>query len=128
MLAVDVGQNHWNEVNSIVKGGNYGWNIKEARHCFVPRNGPTRTACMVDGYRGEKLIDPVLEYMKPSSEGGAGYRVVGGYTYQGDLLPSMIGSYVFGDWSRSQDHGDGLIFCATSSGWEWKMEEVLVEE
>ncbi len=78
----DVGQNKYEEINRIVLGGNYGWNIREGRHCFEARSCPT------DGF-----IDPVAEY--PRSEG---ISVTGGYVYRGSKFPALAGRFVYGDF------------------------------
>ncbi len=48
----DVGQNLWEEINLGVKGGNYGWNLREAKHEFAPNSTSS----------GPGLIDPIWEY------------------------------------------------------------------
>ena len=51
LWAGDVGQNLWEEINIIEKGGNYGWSLREAR---------TPSEAKASG-RG-RLIDPIWEY------------------------------------------------------------------
>ncbi len=67
LLAADVGQNLFESVNHVQRGGNYSWNVKEGTHCFStetpldpPQNCPQSTPDDVRG--GEPLLDPVIEY------------------------------------------------------------------
>jgi hypothetical protein len=106
LVVADVGQLLWEEVSVAVKGGNFGWNVKEGTHCFstaTPNQSPAECADVVEsGVRaGDPLVDPVIEYANARQEGGLGLAVVGGYVYRGAALPQLSGRYVFGDWSES---------------------------
>ncbi len=125
LFAIDVGQDLWEEVNIITKGGNYGWNIREGMHCFDPEN-PTEPPdeCPTVGERGEELIDPILEYRNARND-GIGIAIVGGYVYRGKLIEGLIGNYVFADWSRSFNNGDGSVFAATLENGKWIFDELM---
>jgi glucose/arabinose dehydrogenase len=94
LFLADVGQDRFEEVNLIERGGNYGWNIMEASSCFSPSTG-----CDTAG-----LILPIAEYGRDE-----GASVTGGYVYRGALIPDLRGTYVFGDfisgriWGLSQN-------------------------
>jgi glucose/arabinose dehydrogenase len=128
LFAGDAGQELWEEVDLVVKGGNYGWNIKEGTHCFDPDN-PTESPeeCPDTGARGEPLIDPVIEYANHHQPGGLGAVVVGGNVYRGKTLPQLRGRYVFGDWSREFEDPDGTLFAAKRRRRGlWQMQELRV--
>ncbi|MFC7213851.1 PQQ-dependent sugar dehydrogenase [Saliphagus sp. GCM10025334] len=95
LYVADVGQNRFEEVNLVEKGGNYGWNVKEGTHCYKADDCPDRTPDHVRG--GEPLRDPIVEY---PHEGDpiSGVSVVGGYVYRGSTLSELDGRYVFGDF------------------------------
>jgi glucose/arabinose dehydrogenase len=82
LFVADVGQDHFEEIDIVQKGGNYGWNIMEGRHCFNPPSG-----CNMTG-----LTLPIAEY--DHSEGNA---VIGGFVYRGSILTGLQGQYIFGD-------------------------------
>ena len=84
LFLADVGQNTWEEVNIIEKGGNYGWKIMEATHCFEPEAN-CNTADL-------KL--PIAEYKH-----NEGISITGGYVYNGTGIPELTGKYIFADWS-----------------------------
>jgi glucose/arabinose dehydrogenase len=119
LFAGDAGQELWEEVSIVDKGGNYGWNVKEGTHCFNTENPdvspPECPDDVGDGHprAGDPLIDPVIEYANHHQPGGLGATVVGGFVYRGDVLPQLSGRYVFGDWSREFEEPDGTLFVAS---------------
>jgi glucose/arabinose dehydrogenase len=79
----DVGQDLWEEIDAIEKGGNYGWPWKEGFADFRPR-----------GKRGPgEFRAPVLAYDRDD-----GWSVTGGYVYRGEGVPALRGRYVYGDY------------------------------
>jgi glucose/arabinose dehydrogenase len=94
MWAADVGQDKWEEVNLVVKGGNYGWCVREGAHHFKP------------GPEGARYIDPVIEYphdpkLLPTTkcpELGVGMCVIGGFVYRGAKYPTLRGVYLYADY------------------------------
>ena len=83
LWAADVGQNLWEEINIVVKGGNYGWNLREGGHSFGKNgSGPK-----------DNLIDPVWEY-----DHAVGRSITGGHVYRGKKLPGLNGAYMYADY------------------------------
>jgi len=118
LFAADVGQDLYEEVNIITKGGNYGWNIREGFHCFDPENPrDSPEDCPEEGARGEPLLDPIFEYKNRKffgdEEDAYGVCIVGGFVYRGEAIPGLQGHYVFGDWTRAWGAADGTLLMAT---------------
>jgi hypothetical protein len=115
-FVADVGQDAFEELNIIVKGGNYGWNRREGLSCFDPKN-PTKPPedCPKVGERGEPLLDPILTYRnsKRFTKDGEGLSIIGGYVYRGAALPELQGRYIFADWSRVWHKPEGQLFVAS---------------
>ena len=101
LWAGDVGQNLWEEINIIKSGGNYGWNIREAKHWFRPDGN--------DANRPD-LIDPVLEYHHD-----IGKSITGGSVYRGTRVPELVGKYIYADyvsgllWALEYDEAAGKV-------------------
>ena len=79
----DVGQNIYEEIDIITKGGNYGWSRREGLHPFGDEG--------VDA--NPKMIDPIWEYHHE-----VGKSMTGGLVYRGKALPELVGSYIYGDY------------------------------
>jgi|SaaInl4_135m_RNA_FD_contig_41_312397_length_1800_multi_11_in_0_out_0_1 glucose/arabinose dehydrogenase len=123
LICADVGQNSFEEIDIVKKGGNYGWRVREGKHCFnyqAPNDHPA--SCKMDG-----MIDPVLEYNNCSAnpEGCKGISITGGYVYRG-ANKAWDGMYFFGDWSKNFVFKDGQLFVAKMTGSNWSMEKVNV--
>ncbi len=101
----DVGQNDLEEVNLVVKGGNYGWRIKEGTKSFNPNGNDVGYAC--DPAQGPfpcpaasgSFIDPIAQYDTHAQ----GHSVIGGHVYRGSRIPGLQGRYVFADFTLTFD-------------------------
>ena len=83
----DVGQNLWEEINLLEKGGNYGWRRRESLHPFGP-----------DGHGPKKeMIDPIWEYHHD-----LGKSITGGHVYRGKAFPELEGHYLYADYVSSK--------------------------
>jgi uncharacterized repeat protein (TIGR03806 family) len=87
LWAGDVGQGAREEVDLVVRGGNYGWKIREGTLCYSPS-----TNCPTAG-----LIDPVVDY--PRTEG---VSITGGFVYRGSAIPQLVGRFIYGDYSSGR--------------------------
>ena len=93
LFVADVGQDSFEEIDIVTKGGNYGWNVMEGDHCFNPPSN-----CNMAG-----LTLPIVEIPHPEGE-----AVIGGFVYHGTVLAGMQGQYIFGDlngqiWSLTEN-------------------------
>jgi glucose/arabinose dehydrogenase len=100
LWAADVGQDLWEEIDIIRKGGNYGWNLREGKHPFGRRGvGPRRD-----------LIEPIWEYHH-----NVGKSITGGHVYRGTRIPQLVGKYLYADyvtakvWALDYDEATGRV-------------------
>ncbi len=100
LWCADVGQNRIEEVDRLVRGGNYGWNVMEGTEEFRLRRdkGPIPAG----------LVAPIAEYSHRE-----GLSITGGHVYRGDRIPGLRGWYVYGDfitlrmWAVREDREAG---------------------
>ena len=90
----EIGQDLWEMIHIIEKGGNYGWSVMEATHPFRPDRplGPT------------PILAPLVEHSHTDFR-----SITGGYVYQGSRIDALAESYIYGDhdtgkiWSLDYD-------------------------
>jgi glucose/arabinose dehydrogenase len=84
----DVGQNLYEELDVLVKGGNYGWREREGLHAFE------------GGRSSSEFIDPIAEYGRDK-----GQSVTGGVVYRGTQSPALRGIYLYADYASGRFWG-----------------------
>jgi len=90
----DVGEvgrinNHSEEINLIVRGGNYGWPYREA-----DAPGPK----VDQAPPGFDSLPPLITYERGNSGPYVGRAAIGGVVYRGANYPELNGAYIFGDY------------------------------
>jgi glucose/arabinose dehydrogenase len=87
----DVGQDQYEEVDIITKGGNYGWATWEGTN--TPPSGVSTNGQPIP----LNPIFPIYTYAH-ASLGGPGNCIIGGVVYRSSRFPNLYGSYIFGDY------------------------------
>jgi uncharacterized repeat protein (TIGR03806 family) len=83
----NVGQDLWEQIYRIERGGNYGWSVLEGSQPFRPERprGPT------------PILMPIVEHDH------ANFRsITGGFVYHGQRLKELIGAYIYGDYDTGR--------------------------
>ncbi|TMB98798.1 MAG: glucose sorbosone dehydrogenase [Chloroflexi bacterium] len=85
LWAGDVGQSNWEEVDRVIRGGNYGWRCYEGFEAYNLSAGcPDQS----------QLQFPRVAYPNQNTDNQA---VTGGYVYRGASMPELYGWYIYGD-------------------------------
>ncbi len=108
LFAGEVGQDLWEEIDIVEKGGNYGWRIVEGTHCHNVENTPDTTCDKTD------IIMPIDEYSH-----SVGVSVMGGYVYNGKQIDKLKSKYLYADWT-------GPVFYLEKFGNNWKKGKVIL--
>ncbi|KAJ7956318.1 HIPL1 protein [Quillaja saponaria] len=93
-VCADTGQDLYEEVDVITKGGNYGWRLYEGPYPFIPKESP-------GGNTSLKSINPIFPIMGYNhseinkKEGSA--AITGGYFYRSMTDPCTYGRYLYAD-------------------------------
>jgi glucose/arabinose dehydrogenase len=85
----DVGQNAIEEIDTVTRGGNYGWRVFEGNRC----TNIDQQACSAGGF-----IPPIAEY----NHSGGRCSITGGYVYRGTKSSLPLGSYVYADFCTGE--------------------------
>lgn len=113
----DVGKDHYEEVDIITKGGNYGWNVYEGPFPFTP---PSSSSSLSSSAKPMNPIFPVMGYNHSDvnkNEGSA--SIIGGYFYRSLNDPCMHGRYLFADlyggaiWAGTETPESSGVFNTT---------------
>lgn len=106
-LCGDVGQDVYEEVDIVTKGGNYGWRVYEGPFLYHPPQSPggNTSASSI------KPIFPVMGYnhSQPQNPQGSA-SITGGYFYRSMADPCLYGRYLYADL-----YGSGGIWVGTEN-------------
>lgn len=114
----DAGQKLFEEIDIVVRGGNYGWNVKEGDICFnTDSNLLIRPDCPTVDSMGKQLMDPLILFKNAAHPDGFGNAtvIVGGNVYRGNAIPAYQGRYIFGIFSQKAMQTDGKLYASIAN-------------
>ncbi|OWM65338.1 HIPL1 protein [Punica granatum] len=92
-VCADVGQDEYEEVDLITKGGNYGWRIYEGPKLFAKPDSATNSSL-----NSSNFIFPIMGYSHSEVNKNLGSAsITGGYFYRSMTDPCTYGRYLYGD-------------------------------
>ncbi|KAF8763084.1 hypothetical protein HU200_008936 [Digitaria exilis] len=90
----DVGQDRYEEVDLISKGGNYGWRALEGPLVYSPQWAPGGNTSL----NSINAIPPIMGYSHSDVNKNIGSAsIMGGYVYRGSADPCLYGRYLYAD-------------------------------
>jgi len=90
----DVGQDQYEEVDLISKGGNYGWRALEGPLVYHPPWAPGGNTSL----DSINAIPPIMGYSHSDVNKNIGSAsIMGGYVYRGSADPCLYGRYLYAD-------------------------------
>jgi glucose/arabinose dehydrogenase len=110
LFTADVGQNLYEEIDIIEKGGDYGWSHREGLHPFTLGPGGAQEPANF------KPLDPVFEYPRTM-----GLSVTGGVVCHGARFPELQKAYVFADYAF------GRIIAIREAAPQWQPEILAMD-
>ncbi len=111
LIVDDIGVHYWEEVDTVTKGGNYGYAEREGNEQFFVNDAgktgslmnppvpfPEKDLLQVDGI-GEPVapIYPVAVYSHREGD-----SIGNGFVYRGKLMPPLRGKYIFNDMTTGR--------------------------
>lgn len=106
----EVGQDLWESIYRIEKGGNYGWSVSEGPQMFRPdkERGPT------------PILKPVAAHSHAEAR-----SITGGFVYRGSRLPELEGAYIYADWETGKIWA--LRYDGTKVTWQQELDDTELD-
>jgi hypothetical protein len=111
LIADDIGVHYWEEVDIVVKGGNYGYAEREGNEQFFV-NDAGKTGSLMnppvpfpekDLLKVDKINEPVAPlYPAAVYSHLEGDSIANGFAYRGKLMPQLRGKYIFSDMTTGR--------------------------
>ncbi|MEQ8786009.1 MAG: PQQ-dependent sugar dehydrogenase [Pirellulaceae bacterium] len=107
----DIGQDVWEMIHLVQRGGNHGWSVMEAAH---PLN--------LERPRGPgEFIPPIVEH--PHSEMRS---ITGGFFYRGKKFPELQGAYLYGDYDTGKMFGVRYDYDKRQVTWQQELADTAL--